>query len=93
MKFATTGVAKNKALVTTDWIGIEFRILSSLAGIQPYFCISKRTISYFSSNDSDICERSSEITHVRDRFDEEWQIVPIVDYLLSGKVVQVSIGY
>ena len=36
---------------------------------------------------------SSEITHVRDRFDEEWQIVPIVDYLLSGKVVQVSIGY
>ena len=36
---------------------------------------------------------SSEIGQVRDRFDQEWQFVPIVDYLLSGKVVQVSIGY
>ena len=49
MKFATTGVAKNKALVTTDWIGIEFENLSLLAGIQPYFYISKRTHAYFSS--------------------------------------------
>ena len=36
---------------------------------------------------------SSEIGHVRNRFYEEWQIVPTIDYLLSGKVVQVSIGY
>ena len=36
---------------------------------------------------------SSEIGHVRDKFYQEWQIVPIVDYLLSGKVVQVSIRY
>ena len=36
---------------------------------------------------------SSEFGHVRDGFDQERQFVPIIDYLLSRKVVRVSIRH